>query len=182
MIWFDEFSVENNIDNPFVSSINVTSKVSTNWSTETGNQIEFVHPPFENLEVKMGSSIIDATPIKMVENKEIPASKLDISKVVSQNNFSNLALNTISQQMDRIENVLNKPGVLESRLDKKKEILNSSFSSSFLESSSIQRPCYSFSVLSDENCKQIRLGNNNNALLSELIDKFNKLEMKKILY
>lgn len=91
---------------------------------------------------------MDATPIKTVDGekyvlKELLAFKLDIRNVVTENNFSNLVSNNIAQQVDRIENALNKSSFISSSNSALKGV-NS------VASHSVQVPSYKFSVISNE--------------------------------
>ena len=79
----------------------IVNKSTQSWETKKG-KIESVHSPFSTIKYKD----IDATPLRNVSLN--PNSKLitveHLSHIVDQNNFTNLYLQTIGSQTQRIEN------------------------------------------------------------------------------
>ncbi|EOY08888.1 Uncharacterized protein TCM_024162 [Theobroma cacao] len=85
-----------------IQTIN-TIKTSNKWQTNK-KEIESQHPPLTEVQYTHKNTGIRATPLRMraPELGENVSSKY-IKMIVEQNNYTNLNLHTISQQLDKVE-------------------------------------------------------------------------------
>jgi hypothetical protein len=90
--------------------IAMIKRVSKDWKTTSGKQVEYIHPPFEpiQLEVNTKGESVKACPLKNISRTTYsePLKVEHIGHLVEQQNFSNISLHVIGQQTDRIEAIL----------------------------------------------------------------------------
>ena len=90
--------------------LSVIKKVSKDWNTISGKQVESVHPPFESIQMEVNAKgdSTKACPLKNISKTTYgePIKVEHIGHLVEQQNFANISLNTIGQQTDRIETIL----------------------------------------------------------------------------
>ena len=91
-------------------TINVQTKTKP-WKIARGKdseEIESIHPPLTEVMIPYKGVEIKASPFKVKENlNEISGN--DIKNIYQQNNYANQCLNTISEQLNRIKDVVAKP-------------------------------------------------------------------------
>lgn len=83
--------------------------------------IESVHPPLE--QIKIGE--VKATPLKNIESTNDIIRQAHIAQLMKQNTFTNINLQTIGKQTERIENLIHelKPSRTKTYLDKSPAII-----------------------------------------------------------
>jgi hypothetical protein len=90
--------------------ITMIKKVSKDWRTMSGKQIESIHPLFEpiQLEANTKGESIKACPLKNISKATYaePVKVKHIGHLVEQQNFSNISLHALGQQTERIEAIL----------------------------------------------------------------------------
>ena len=100
--YFDIYAANNNIDYPFA----VTSMVQKDWTITFEKKVVSIHPPLEEILIKVKNSEVVVSPFKKInpkEDKNRNANFKDIKSLQKQNNFINQILGTIAAQMDRFE-------------------------------------------------------------------------------
>ncbi|KAH9705018.1 hypothetical protein KPL70_011707 [Citrus sinensis] len=107
--WFEIYSSENNIFNPFKESNPITiRKKIPEWKLfDSDRTIESEHPPLRSITVDHGEPPVQirASPYKIPKPNDSDA---NLSSIIQQNNFCNTNLNTIRKQLTRIENQFQK--------------------------------------------------------------------------
>ncbi|KAH9699339.1 hypothetical protein KPL71_024309 [Citrus sinensis] len=107
--WFEIYSSENNINYPFKESNHITiRKKIPEWKlSDSDITIESEHPPLRSLTVDHGEPPVQirASPYKILKPND---SDSNLNSIIQKNNFCNTNLNTIGQQLTRIENQFQK--------------------------------------------------------------------------
>ncbi|XP_021295254.1 uncharacterized protein LOC110424886 isoform X1 [Herrania umbratica] len=97
--WFEEY------EEPQLNTLNITKK----WQMNKG-EIESNHPPLTEIQYSHKNIGIWATPLRMrLSDLGEPITSKDIKMIIEQNNFTNLNLHSISEQLDTIETKLQNP-------------------------------------------------------------------------
>ena len=96
--WFEEYYED-------TKTINM-AKNNNQWQTSQGIIIESIHPPFCTIKHIHQENIIKASPIKERKNLTDPINTTDIRNIFEQNNYTNLNLNTIGKQLEKIETLV----------------------------------------------------------------------------
>ena len=92
--WFEKTGrIENQTE-----SLNV---IVTKWYTQRNTVVESTTPPLEGLNISYANEVIKASPFKTKSERGAmtPQCK-DIDRIIEQNNYTNQALHTISQQIE----------------------------------------------------------------------------------
>lgn len=100
------------------------------WTTTKGEKIKGIHPPQENVQLSL---TMEATPYKDVSsiNDKTPIKPEFFAHIMKQNNFTNLYLQSIAEQTNRIEEKIeNKNPTEEPKKEKEKLIIEKSFTNS----------------------------------------------------
>ncbi|KAF5449178.1 hypothetical protein F2P56_029655, partial [Juglans regia] len=101
-------------ENTYVSK-NTLNVVKNEFVKEEGRTvIQSSHPPLDTVVIPFKGSEVIASPFKLsdtIVSKDPEKDKIlkETKKIISQNNFANLALQTIGEQLDRIEEKMEKP-------------------------------------------------------------------------
>ncbi|GAV74425.1 hypothetical protein CFOL_v3_17905, partial [Cephalotus follicularis] len=71
--------------------------------------IETIHPSSEKLQINISNRKIQAVPFKLqAENTNTPTTINETNKIIEQNNYTNIHLQTIGSQLSRIEAMIQK--------------------------------------------------------------------------
>ena len=105
--WYEKYYVKTldfMLENlPPEDHLMVIKKMTNTWKlTIKYEEIESVHPPLE--QIKIGE--VKATPLKNIESTNDIIRQAHIVQLMEQNNYTNINLQTIGKQTDKIENLL----------------------------------------------------------------------------
>ena len=100
--WFHLYSIEQKINFPFIEKIEVTTDDINKvyYDPKSKNPIISSHPPCQDIIIKKDNEEYIGQPLSKHDNND----KKSLSTIIYQNNYTNEILNTIGQQLDRIEN------------------------------------------------------------------------------
>ena len=107
---------------PIEDHLTVIKKLTNTWKLPNKTEeIESVHPPLEQIKIRE----VKATPLKNIESTNDIIRQAHIAQLMEQNNFTNINLQTIGKQTDRIENLIHdlKPSRAKTHLDKSPAII-----------------------------------------------------------
>ncbi|CAA3022588.1 Hypothetical predicted protein, partial [Olea europaea subsp. europaea] len=93
---------------PEKSQVLTTKTSSKSWKTPDGNRFQSIHPPLQDISFTHGKTEILASPLKRVPNSkerldESQVVAKDIKNIQAQNNFTNIVLQSVCSQLNRIE-------------------------------------------------------------------------------
>ncbi|KAG2684687.1 hypothetical protein I3760_10G086900 [Carya illinoinensis] len=84
--------------------------LKTSFTKEEGRKVvKTSHPPLETILVSVKGKEVRASPFKISDSGPTENVFAEIKKIIEQNNFVNQTLHTIGQQLDRIEDKVEKP-------------------------------------------------------------------------
>ena len=104
-IWFELFKQDKHPDYPCKRINNTSTKVKV-WKTSDNIVIESIHPPKAKIEKNINGTIIRASPFKTKLEDKGTARAVDIRRIMEQNNYTNMILKTIGDQLNRVEEII----------------------------------------------------------------------------
>ena len=104
-IWFELFRQEKYLDHPG-KCVNNTSTITKIWKTSDETAIESIHPLEAKIEKNINGTIVRASPFKTKPEDKGTASVVDVRRIMEQNNYTNMFLKTISDQLNRVEEII----------------------------------------------------------------------------
>jgi len=127
---FSEWFIETYINDEF-NKLNVLEEHYKSWATINGKRINALYPPGETIKLTTVSDYTEAAAlIKVLPEPKEEVIK-ELQKVIKQNNYTNVYVQVLGQQLTRIEsaieiliNKLNQVAQLETPLLKKEERTN----------------------------------------------------------
>ena len=104
-IWFELFKQEEHLDYPgkLVNNTSIKTKVG---KTSDDTVIESIHPLEANIENNINRTIIKASPFKTKPEDKGAASVVDVRRIIEQNNYTNMFLKTLGDQLNRVEEII----------------------------------------------------------------------------
>ncbi|RDX88144.1 hypothetical protein CR513_30296, partial [Mucuna pruriens] len=98
--------INNIIDYPFDKQISTIGRIDKNWRTSDNKVIESKCPPQQGVKIELANLEIEASSYKDIK-KDLDkfVEKSDIKKLHSQMNYSNIVLEVMTKQLERIENL-----------------------------------------------------------------------------
>ena len=103
-IWFELFKQEEYPDY-LGKRVNNTSTKTKVWKTSDDIVMESIHPPEAKIEKNINGTIITSPFKTKLEDKGI-ASVVDVRRIMEQNNYTNMFLKTLSDQLNRVEEII----------------------------------------------------------------------------
>ncbi|XVF07327.1 hypothetical protein REPUB_Repub06bG0128900 [Reevesia pubescens] len=88
------------------------AKKYTKWQTSQG-EIESTHLPICSVNYLHQTNVLKASPLKSIKNLTDPPNPNDIKNILEQNNYTNLNLNTIGQQLEKIETLIESKPIIQ---------------------------------------------------------------------
>ncbi|KAK2360636.1 hypothetical protein QL285_085883 [Trifolium repens] len=159
--WFELYCLDNNIQNPYAKQmfLDAKTRMSIKWKTARKELIESLHPPLETIKITPPKENIEieASPFKIIVNPS--DHNKDVNNVHRQLNYTNQILYTMSQQLDRVEQLI--PETIEDKTIKIDPT----------------RHIYKYDVPSQQDIKGLALGYNPEHKLEELVDKIKRLDL-----
>jgi hypothetical protein len=160
--WFKLYCLEYEIPNPYTDKmfLDTNTRMTTQWKTSNKDIIISTHPPLEPIMIKVENMELEAAPFKTIKNPDQPPTintRKDFYHIHTQLNYTNQTLNTIAQQLSRIEGILPMP---------KEEVTTK------LDPN---RPIYKYEVPSKTTVTKMKLGPEEK--IDELILKLNKMNL-----
>jgi hypothetical protein len=92
----------NFVENYYPKLKNLNVLTTTTWTKQDKTLVESSHPPKENILIKVRNELVKSSSFKLPPTK-LPE-KDEERKIIEQNNYTNKCLNTIGDQLDKIEN------------------------------------------------------------------------------
>ena len=90
------------VENYYPKLKNLNVLTTTTWTKQDKALVESSHPPKENILIKVRNELVKSSSFKLPPTK-LPE-KDEERKIIEQNNYTNKCLNTIGDQLDKIEN------------------------------------------------------------------------------
>ena len=103
-IWFELFKQEEYPHYPG-KCVNNTSTKTKIWKTSDDTIIESIHPLEAKIENNINETIIKASPFKTKPEDKGTTSPVDVKRIVEQNNYINMFLKTVGDQLNRVEEI-----------------------------------------------------------------------------
>ena len=104
-IWFELFKQEEYLDY-HGKRVNNTSTKAKIWKTSDDTVIESIYHSEAKIEKNINGTIVKASPFKTkLEDKET-ASVVDVRRIMEQNNYTNIFLKTLGDQLNRFEEII----------------------------------------------------------------------------
>ena len=76
------------------------------WKTSDDIVIESIHPLEAKIEKNINGTIVKSSHFKTKPGDKATASVVDVRRIMEQNNYSNMFLKTLGDQLNRIEEVI----------------------------------------------------------------------------
>ena len=86
--------------------VNYTSTKTKIWKNSDDTIIESIHHPETKIEKNINGTIVKASPFKTKPKDKGTASVVNVRKIMEQNNYTNMFLKTIGDQLNRFEEII----------------------------------------------------------------------------
>ena len=104
-IWFELFKQEEYLDYPG-KRVNNTSTKTKIWKTSDETVIESIHPPEAKIKRNINGAIVKASLFKNKLEDKGTASVVDVRRIMEQNNYTNIFLKTVGDQLNRVDEII----------------------------------------------------------------------------
>ena len=86
--------------------VNNTSTKTKIWKTSDKTVIKSIHPLEAKIEKNINGTIVRASLFKTKPEDKGIASAVEVKRIMEQNNYTNMFLNTIGDQLKRVEEII----------------------------------------------------------------------------
>jgi hypothetical protein len=126
--WFELYCLKYDIHNPYTDKmfLDTNTRMTTQWKTTNKEIIISTHPHLEPIMLKVENIELEAAPFKTIKNPDQATAittRKDFYHIHTQLNYTNQTLNTIAEQLSRIEGAFPTPKEeITTKLDPKRPI------------------------------------------------------------